>query len=165
VVVRHIVTYAATVWWPRIKYGTSRAELGKLQRMACLGITGAMRTAPTAAIEALLGLSPMHLQLEAEARAGIYRPHCSEQWKPKSKGFGHAYMTQDMKKEPILQMGTDKIIPRHVYDKAFTVRFPDRREWKDGFHPDRKGGLIWCTDGSKALELVCMVMAQGENVA
>jgi hypothetical protein len=107
VVVRPTVTYAATVWWPRIKYGTSRAELSKLQRMACLGITGAIRTAPTAAIEILLGLPPLHLQLEAEARAGIYRLHCSEQWKAKSKGFGHAHLTQDMEKEPILQMGTD----------------------------------------------------------
>jgi hypothetical protein len=75
--------------------------------MACLGITGAIRTAPTAAIEVLLGLPPLHLQLEAEARAGIYRLHCNEQWKPKSKGFGHTYMTQDLEKEPILQMGTD----------------------------------------------------------
>jgi hypothetical protein len=139
VVVRPIVTYAATVWWPRIKYGTSRAELSKLQRMACLGITGAIRTAPTAAIEVLLGLSPLHLQLEVEARAGIYRLHCSEQWRPKSKGCGHAQMTQDMEKEPILHMGTDRMIPRHVYCKAFTARFPDRSEWKGGFHPDRKG--------------------------
>jgi hypothetical protein len=59
-------------------------------------------------------------------------------------------MTPDMEKEPILQMGTDKMIPRHVYSEPFTVRFPDRSEWKDGFQPDRKGGLIWYTDGSKA---------------
>jgi ribonuclease HI len=131
-----------------MKYGTSRAELSKLQ-MACLGITGAMKTAPTAAIEVLLGLHPLHLQLEAEARAGIYRLHCSEQWKPKSKGFGHAHMTQNMEKEPIVQKGTDKMILRHVYSKAFMVRFPDRSEWKDGFQPDRKGGLICYTYGSK----------------
>jgi hypothetical protein len=85
----------------------------------------------------------------AEARAGIYRLHCNEQWKPKSKGFGLAHMTQDMEKEPILQIGTDKMIPRHMYSKPFMVRFPDRSEWKDGFQPDRKGGLIWYTDGSK----------------
>jgi hypothetical protein len=34
-------------------------------------------------------------------------------------------MTQNTEKQPILQMGTDKMIPRHVYSKAFTVRFPD----------------------------------------
>jgi hypothetical protein len=46
-------------------------------------------------------------------------------------------MTQGMKKEPILQMGTDRMIPKHVYDKP------------DGFQPDRKGGIIWNTDGSR----------------
>jgi hypothetical protein len=66
--------------------------------MVCLGITGAMRTAPTAAMEVLLGLPPPHLQVEVEARIGNYRLHCNDQWKPKSEGFGHAYMTQDMKK-------------------------------------------------------------------
>jgi hypothetical protein len=55
-VMRPIVTYAATIWWPRVKLKISLAELNKLQRMACLGITGAMRTTPTAAMEVLLEL-------------------------------------------------------------------------------------------------------------
>jgi hypothetical protein len=38
-VVRPIVTYVATIWWPRVKLKTCQAELNKLQRMACLGIT------------------------------------------------------------------------------------------------------------------------------
>jgi hypothetical protein len=75
-IVRPTITYAVTVLWPRIKFKTSRAELSKLQKLACLGITGAMRTAPTAAIQVLLGLLPLHLQLETEARAGIYRLYC-----------------------------------------------------------------------------------------
>jgi hypothetical protein len=105
--------------------------------MACLDITGAMRTAPTAAIEVLLEVPQLHLQLEAEAKAGIYSLYCSDQWEPKSEPFGHAYMTERMK-EPILQMETDKLIPRHVYDKPFMVKFPERSEWKDGFQPSRK---------------------------
>jgi hypothetical protein len=87
-----------------------------------------MRTAPTAEIEVLLGLPPLHLQLEAEGRAGIYKLYCNDQWRPKSEGFGHAYMTQGMREKPVLQMGTDKMIPRHVYGKALTIRFPDRSE-------------------------------------
>jgi hypothetical protein len=79
--------------------------------MAYLGITGAMRTTPTSAIEVLLALPPLHLQVAAEAKVGYYRLHCNDQWKPKSEGFEHAYMTQDMEKEPILQMGSDKIDP------------------------------------------------------
>ena len=48
-------------------------KLSKLQRSACLAITGAMKTIPTAATEVLLGLPPLHLMTEAEVQAGIYR--------------------------------------------------------------------------------------------
>jgi hypothetical protein len=41
------------------------------------------------------------------------------------------------------------MIPRHVYNKPFTIRFPDRSEWQEGFQPDQNGELIWFTDGSK----------------
>jgi hypothetical protein len=58
-------------------------------------------------------------------------------------------MFRDMEKEPVLQMGSDKVTPKYVYDKPFTIRISDRSEWKEGFQPDRKGGLIWYTDGSK----------------
>jgi hypothetical protein len=56
---------------------------------------------------------------------------------------------QVIKKEPILQIRTDIMIAKHVYDKTFTVRFRDRSDWKDGFQPDCKGGLIWYADDSK----------------
>lgn len=57
-VVTPIMTYAAMNWWPRVKYETCQAKLSKLQRLACLGITGAMGTVPTTAIEILLRLPP-----------------------------------------------------------------------------------------------------------
>jgi hypothetical protein len=59
-------------------------------------------------------------------QVGNYRLHCNNQWKPKSEGFGHACRTLNMEKEPTLQMGSDKMIPRHVYDKPLRIRFPDR---------------------------------------
>jgi hypothetical protein len=76
-----ITTYAAMIWWPRLKYKTSQAKLGKLQRLAFLSITGVMRIAPTVATEVLLGLPSLHLKREAEARFGIYRLGCNELWK------------------------------------------------------------------------------------
>jgi hypothetical protein len=102
-----------------------------------LNITGVMRTAPRGETEVLLGL---HLQMEAVARAGIYRPYCGDQWKPKSESLGHTYMIQGMKEEPIPQMETNKMTLRHICDKPFMVRFPDRSEWKERLQPDRKGG-------------------------
>jgi hypothetical protein len=44
-----------------------------------------------------------------------------------------------MEEESILQMGTDKMIPAHVYEEPFMVRFPERSEWKEAFQPARKG--------------------------
>jgi hypothetical protein len=57
VVLRPMVTYAAIIWWPRVRLKTSQAELSKLLRIVCLGITTAMKIAPTTAMEVLLGLS------------------------------------------------------------------------------------------------------------
>jgi len=44
------------------------------------------------------------------------------------------------------------MIPLYVYNKPDMVRFPDRIGLKHRFHLDRSGGLVWCTDGSKANE-------------
>jgi hypothetical protein len=47
-----------------------------------------------------------------------------------------------MKEEPILQMGTDKILLIYVCDKTLMVRFPDRSEWEDGFQLEEKWGSL-----------------------
>jgi hypothetical protein len=54
-----------------------------------------------------------------------------------------------MERELTLWMGTDEVILRNAYDKTFTVKFPDRCEWKDCLRTNRKGGLIRYIDGSK----------------
>jgi hypothetical protein len=56
---------------------------------ACLAIKGAMTTTPTAAMEVLLGLPPLHVATVAEAQAGIYRLMCNQQWRPRSTKYGH----------------------------------------------------------------------------
>ena len=60
-VFRTILIYALTVWWQRVRYNVSRTELSKLQRLACLAITGAIQMTPTAAMEVLLGLPLLHV--------------------------------------------------------------------------------------------------------
>jgi hypothetical protein len=88
-VIRPVLTYGSTVWWPKVRYNVSRTELSKIQRSACLAITGAMKMTPTAAMGVLLGLPPLHVMIEAEAQSGIYRLMCNQQWKPKSTNSGH----------------------------------------------------------------------------
>jgi hypothetical protein len=54
-----------------------------------------------------------------------------------------------MEHDPILQMGSDMMLPRYAYHKPFIVKFPDEREWQNGFNPDNKGGLVWYTNRFK----------------
>jgi hypothetical protein len=117
-------------------FKTSKAELSKLQRMACIGIPGAMKIASTAATEVPIGTLKYtrtcrlrHRQIFLYATAAVNDP-----WN---------------KIELILQMETGRMMPRQVYHELLTIRFPNRGEWKYGFKPDRKK-FIWYTDGSKA---------------
>jgi hypothetical protein len=64
-VMRPMLTYGSTVWWPRVICKVSRMELCKLQRLAN---QRGDEDGPTAAMEFLLGLSSLHLMVEAEAQ-------------------------------------------------------------------------------------------------
>jgi hypothetical protein len=55
-----------------------------------------MKMTPTAAMEVLLGLPPLHMMTEAHAKVGIYRVMCTQGWRPKSTNFGHIKKSQDM---------------------------------------------------------------------
>jgi hypothetical protein len=112
-----------------------------------LAVTQVMMTTPTAAMEVLLGLTPPHVVIAAEA--GIYRLMCSHQWKPKSTKFCHARKTRAMQHTPILQTGTDRMILRYAYHKPFMVKFPEKCECKKGFKPGIKEELVSHTDRSK----------------
>ena len=56
-VVRPVLAFVSMIWWLRVRYNVSRMELNKLQIIACLAITGAMKMTPTGAVEVLLGLT------------------------------------------------------------------------------------------------------------
>jgi hypothetical protein len=47
--------------------------------MACLAITGTMKSPPTAAMEVLLNLTPLDLLFMAEARMALYGLHIPKQ--------------------------------------------------------------------------------------
>lgn len=67
VIVRPKITYAALVWWPKTKQGIAQKKLGKLQRLACMAITGAMQSTPSKALDAILKMLPLHQFVQMEA--------------------------------------------------------------------------------------------------
>jgi hypothetical protein len=78
-VIRHFIFYGALVWWSKVTHKTTKTRLSRIQRMACLAITGDMRSTPTAAMEVLLNLTPLDLLIMAEARMALYKLRTTEQ--------------------------------------------------------------------------------------
>jgi hypothetical protein len=68
-VIRLVLICGSTAWCVRVRYNVSRTEVGKLQRLVWLAITGVIRMTPAAAVEILLGLSPLRVMIEVEAQA------------------------------------------------------------------------------------------------
>jgi hypothetical protein len=78
-VIRPSIYYGALVWWSKAMQKTTKTQLDRIQRAACLAITGAMKSTPTAAMEVLLNLTPLDLLIMAEARMALYRLHIIKQ--------------------------------------------------------------------------------------
>ena len=97
----------------------------------------------------LMGLPPLHVMIQAEAQVGTYRLTCTQQWRPRYTNFSHTKKYQDMEQDPILQMGSHRMLLRYAYQKPFKVKLPNKCEWQNKFKPDNKGGLVWYTDRPK----------------
>jgi hypothetical protein len=72
------------MWWPWATYKTSKDKHNKLLRLASLVTTGATKTTSTAADNDLLRLLPLHLKMQAQTLAGIYKLSWNAKRKPKS---------------------------------------------------------------------------------
>ena len=79
--VRPILAYGAIVWINSVDRTKIFLMLQKVQRLACLMITGAMPSTPTAGMEVLLGLPPIDCYLKREALAAGVRLIHNGQWK------------------------------------------------------------------------------------
>jgi hypothetical protein len=147
-VIRPSIFHAALVWWPKVKQKITKTHLGMIQRMACLAITGTMKSIPTAATEVLLNLTPLDLLIMAEARMAFYRLHILKQ--PNVlKTVSRLLTIWKNVGDPLLDMRSDYIIPAYHHTKNFMVII-DQEHWrnKDPVFPD--DALIWFTDRSRA---------------
>jgi len=68
-----MITYGGIVWSGAMDTTKLRALLDRVQRLVCVCITGAMKTAPTRALERLCGLEALHLFIQKEAARAAHR--------------------------------------------------------------------------------------------
>jgi hypothetical protein len=72
-------------------------------------------------MKVLLGLPPLHVMIEVEAQAGIYRLTCTQEWRPNSTNFGHTKKSWDMEHKPIREPGSDRMLLRYAHHTPFMV--------------------------------------------
>ena len=145
-IIRPIVTYASLVWWPKTKQKTAQERLERLQRLALLGVSGAMVTTPTAALEALLNIPPLHIFVERDARATAYRLGICGYPQARLSGCSEAF--RDIPDGRRFRACPDGIPKRYDFEKPFNILIPKRSEWEDCKALPSQG-LLWFTDGSK----------------
>jgi hypothetical protein len=126
----------------------TKIQLGRIQRMACLAITGALKTTPTAAMETLLNLTPLHLSIQAKARMALHRLHIYKQTADPMVEAG-LLPIRKIVNDPLLEMRVDYTIPVYNYFKDFSVII-DWDYWKNKEPEFPEEALIWFTDGSRA---------------
>lgn len=143
-VIRPIITYGSLVWWPRTTMTTAQNQLEKLQRLACMAITGAMRTTPTAALEVMLGLPPLHLTVQQEAALATLRLSLAGNLSKDSR-IKHTHRREDaIKAQPLLAAPCDRITKAHCFKKSYKIQLTEEDSDCSGPHE-----LRIYTDGSK----------------
>lgn len=146
-----IVTYGAIAWASRTKLATTKKSLDKLQRLACICITGAMRTCPTAGMEALLDLPPLHRVILNKANETKLRMYALGADRETSlTGKDRAALLRTL---PICKLPLDSIEKTSNRGNPIKVHLGSKATFKT--EKDLKikpGTVLWYTDGSLTSE-------------
>jgi hypothetical protein len=86
-----MITYGSLNWWPKVNQRQAVEKLLGVQRLACLFVTGAIRSTPMAAMETLLNLLLVDIFLKEQARMGTYRMKYNDSWR--NLEYGHSRIT------------------------------------------------------------------------
>ncbi|CAK1600286.1 unnamed protein product [Parnassius mnemosyne] len=159
-VIRPMITYGALVWWTKTNEATIIKKLQRYQRLACMAATGCMRTTPTAALEAMLELTPLHLHIQQEATLAAIRLKTLNLWSKNS--VPHTGIIDRIhSKIPILQAKYDRIPKQFVFDKKYKIQLNENSQ-PEGLSPKE---LKIFTDGSKTNEGVgCGAFSEDLNI-
>ena len=141
---------AVSIWKNALDAETHIKELTKVQRTACLMVTGAMRTTPTAAMERLIDLPPIREFLRMEAIRQMVWIDTRQEWNCCNtyQGKKHHKLTGDkiMKTIDILKYPRDSGRKRLALNRKFQVEIKDGKLKEEDIDAD-----TWeiYTDGSR----------------
>ena len=121
-IIRLSVTFASLVWWPGCQTASAKRKLSRVQRWACSRVTGAMRTTPTNAVEALICLPPLDLVIQSEARSAAHRLWSLGCWSYLHPNRGHSSILMRLQQsDPMFNMGVDIMRPANNFEPRYGV--------------------------------------------
>lgn len=147
--VKPIITYGAAVWYGIAEQSTTRRALDKLQRLASVCITGAMRTCPTAALNVILDLTPLHLSVKGAAERAMFRL-ARNRTEAKDIIDQGAWSSQT-RCIPLFDLPKDDITKEYHFERNFLTRIDNKSDWESGKITEslKENTIKWYTDGSK----------------
>jgi len=153
-IIRPSVTFASLVWWPGCQTASAQRKLSRIQRLVCLGITGATRINPTNAVEARICFPPLDFVVQSESRSAVHRLWSLGCWSYLHPNRGHSsILIRLQQSDPIFNMGVDVMRPAYNFEPQYRGTMLTRESWtKATGAPPAVKGLVWFTDGSKMRE-------------
>ena len=144
--VRPMISYGALIWAPVITK-TAAGSFSKLQRLTLLAMSHAMRSTPTAGMEAMLGLVPLDLEVEANAMKARVRTRVlsKDKWDGLgNKAKGHRRHWDDLLK-PIAptNLPTDMVRRTMNWERREEILEPEVTLFTDGSKEGRATGFGW----------------------
>jgi ribonuclease HI len=156
-VVLPMLTYGCIVWGKAAEIETHLKRLRSVQRQACIGITGAMRSAPTASLEILTGLLPIDLGIRKEALSAYHRLKVAAQWRtwqlkarPLQRCSHMEWIQERSNVIPVMWMPSDSMTPRMLFERYFETQIASREDWQTrALSTAPEDGYNCFTDGSR----------------
>ena len=121
-----------------------------MQRIACLGITGAICTTPTDAKEALTDLPPLDLVIQGEAWSAAHCLWSVGCWSYLHPNQRHSILTRLQKSDPVFTIGVKVMRPAFNLEPKYRVTILTREECTTGpGTPPVVKGLVWFQVGPR----------------
>ena len=145
------ITFTSLVWWPGCQTANAKKKLSRIQRLTCLGITGAMHTTPTSAVKVLICLPPLELVVQSEVRSAAHHLWSLGCWSHLHPNRGCSSILMWLQQsDPVFSMGVDVTRPAFNLEPKYRVTMLTRENWTKGTGiPPAVKGLVWFTVVSK----------------
>ena len=145
------IIFASLVWWSDCQTASAKETLSRLERLACLVITGTRRITATGAMEALTGLPALDQLIQGEAKSTVHRLRALGCWSYFHPNRGHSSILLRLREaDPIFNKGADVIRPAFNLEPKYRVTMLTKEDWTTGTAVVE--GPAGFTDGSRTKE-------------